>query len=669
MDKKYLRMLAKEYPDIEAVSSEMINLGAMRSLPKGTEYFFSDLHGEYKAFLHLLKSASGMIRTKIETAFSKTMSVHEQEKLAALIYYPENQLKQLKKDGLLSNEWRKLTIYRLITVCQTVSAKYSRSKVRSKMPGGFAFIIDELLHVSEDINRDFYYEQIINSILDTGTGDAFIIDICTLIQVMCIDHLHIIGDIFDRGPRADIIMNELMKYSDIDIQWGNHDISWMGAASGNRALMANVLRIAISYNSFDLLEDGYGINLRALAVFAAETYACDPCSGFMPHVLDNNKYDPVDINLAAKMHKAIAVIQFKLEGQLIAKHPEYDMDNRAIFGSINLSDGSCTVDGVKYPLTDTCFPTVTPDDPLKLSDAEEALMNVIESSFRHSKLLQEHVKFLYSHGSMYKCFNNNLMFHGCVPMDSSGEFLKLTVDGAEYSGKELLERINDVCLHAYFGRPGSSEKDNACDFMWYLWCGKNSPLYGKNKMAAFERYFIADHSVQTEIYTPYYELSKNPEICTKILKEFGLNSETAHIINGHVPVKIKDGESPVKADGKLFIIDGGISKAYQSKTGIAGYTLIYDSHSLNLAQHPPFSENYRENAPKVTVVEKMPERVNIADTDLGKQISEKLADLECLFAAYRSGEILERSEIFASYINSTDTYANSTVLRRFPDFR
>jgi fructose-1,6-bisphosphatase-3 len=644
MKNKYLMMLAKEYPDIKSVSSEMINLSAISSLPKGTEYFFSDLHGEYQAFLHLLKSASGMIRTKIEMSFSKTMSARDQEKLAALIYYPENQLKQLRKDGLLSDEWRRLTIYRLITVCQRVTAKYSRSKVRSKMPKGFAFIIDELLHVSEDINRDFYYEQIINSILETGTGDSFIIDICSLIQIMCIDHLHIIGDIFDRGPRADIIMNELMKYSDIDIQWGNHDISWMGAASGNKALMANVLRIALSYNSFDVLEDGYGINLRALAVFASETYRDDPCSNFIPHVLDNNKYDPVDINLAAKMYKSIAIIQFKLEGQLIAKHPEYDMENRSLLKNIDLSKNTCTIDGKEYPLTDTSFPTINPNNPLELSDEENTLMNVIASSFRHSKLLHEHIKFLYSHGSMYKCYNNNLLFHGCIPMNENGEFRKVNIDGTEYSGKALLNRLNEICFKAYFGNKGTPEQENACDLMWYLWCGKNSPLYGKEKMAAFERCFTADKSLYTEVFNPYYELSDNPDICVKILKEFNLDSNTAHIINGHVPVKIKDGESPVKAGGKLFVIDGGISKAYQSKTGIAGYTLIYDSHSLNLAQHPPFSEDYRENAPKVTVVEKMPKRVNIADTDLGREIDEKLNDLNTLLQAYRNGEIHERTE-------------------------
>ncbi len=645
MDRKYLLMLAKEYPTIESVSGEMINLSAVCSLPKGTEYFFSDLHGEHKAFLHLLKSASGMIRAKINTVFSKTMSFSEQEQLAALIYYPATRLKQMREAGTITDEWRRLTIYRLITVCQTVSAKYSRSKVRSKMPKGSAFIIDELLHVSEDINRDFYYEMIINSILDTETGDEFITDICNLIQTMCIDHLHIIGDIFDRGPRADIIMNELMNYSAIDIQWGNHDISWMGAASGNRALMANVLRIAISYNNFDVLEIGYGINLRALAVFAAETYADDPCENFMPHTLDRNKYDPVDINLAAKMHKAIAVIQFKLEGQLIDKHPEYKLDSRNILKTIDFEKNTCIVDGTEYKLKDTVFPTVDSDDPLKLSDEEESLMNIISGSFRHSKLLQEHVRFLYSNGSMYKCYNNNLLFHGCIPMNDDGTFKKICIDGVEYSGKALLEQFNEICIRAYFGKKDSAENEKARDLMWYMWCGKNSPLYGKDKMSAFEKYFLADSSLTAEEYTPYYELSQNPEVCDMILQEFGLDCKTAHIINGHVPVKIKDGESPVKAGGKLYVIDGGISKAYQSKTGIAGYTLIYDSHSLNLAQHSPFSDEYKENAPKVTVVEKMPQRVNISDTDIGCKIKEKLKDLGELLQAYRSGEIQEKSEL------------------------
>ncbi|MGN0690939.1 MAG: fructose-1,6-bisphosphatase [Oscillospiraceae bacterium] len=644
MDNKYLRLLAKQYPDIGAASGEIINLNAICSLPKGTEYFFSDLHGEYRAFLHLLKSASGMIRSRIGTIFAKTLSASEQEALAALIYYPEETLKQLSAEGTLDDEWRKLTIYRLIAVCQNVSAKYSRSKVRRRMPEKYAFIIDELLHVTEDINRDLYYENIISSILETGIGDDFIIDICSLIRSLCIDRLHIIGDIFDRGPRADIIMDELMKYEDIDIQWGNHDISWMGAASGNRALMANVVRIAISYNNFDVLEDGYGINLRALAIFAADNYATDPCERFMPHILDDNKYDPVDINLAAKMHKAIAVIQFKLESQLIHDHPEYHMDDRDVLKYIDFRKGIMTVNGNKYELLDRSFPTIDPDDPSRLTDEEEALMDVIAGSFLHSKLLDEHIGFLYSHGSMYKCFNNNLMFHGCIPMNADGSFAEMEIEGEKYSGRELMERINGICCRAFFSPEGSPEKKLSGDMMWYLWCGKKSPLYGKDKMAAFERYFVGDEELCREVYNPYYELSDRRDICVKILDEFGLNSNTAHIINGHVPVKLKDGESPVKAGGKLFVIDGGISKAYQGKTGIAGYTLIYDSHCLNLAQHPPFSEDYRRNAPTVTVVEKCPKRMNISDTDLGKEIREKISDLKNLLEAYRSGEILEASE-------------------------
>ncbi|MCQ2465168.1 MAG: fructose-1,6-bisphosphatase [Oscillospiraceae bacterium] len=648
MDRKYLMMLAKEYPDIEAVSGEMIKLSAICSLPKGTEYFFSDLHGEYKAFLHLLKSASGMIRSKISLAFSKSMSEEEQDRLAALIYYPSSVLKKMNESGTLTDSWRRLTIYRLITVCQTVSAKYSRSKVRSKMPEGSAFIIDELLHVSEDINRDFYYEKIISTILATETGDEFINDICNLIQAMCIDHLHIIGDIFDRGPRADIIMNELMKYPAIDIQWGNHDISWMGAAAGNTALMANVLRIAISYNSFDVLEIGYGINLRALAVFAAEKYADDPCERFVPHVLDTNKYDPVEISLAAKMHKAIAVIQFKLEGQLLEKHPEYRFDTRNVLSKIDFERMEYVHEGKGYPLLDTVFPTVDPAEPLKLTAEEEELMNVISGSFRHSRMLQEHIKFLYSHGSMYRCYNNNLLFHGCIPFNADGSFRKVNIDGTEYSGRKLLEKINDICIRSYFGTKGTEERNNARDMMWYLWCGENSPLYGKDKMGAFERYFTDAPDVAEEIYNPYYELSQSPEICEMIFEEFGLDSSTAHIINGHVPVKIKDGESPVKAGGRLYVIDGGISKAYQSKTGIAGYTLIYDSHSLNLAQHTPFSEEKMESAPVVTVVEKMPQRVNISDTDMGARIRDRLNDLSGLLRAYRSGEIQEHSDCSCS---------------------
>lgn len=641
MDLKYLELLAKEYPTAEAVSTEIINLSAIRSLPKGTEYFFSDLHGEYEAFLHLLKSASGMIRSKIDMIFGKTLNTSAREELASLIYYPEQRMKLLRADGELDDEWRKLTIYRLIQVCEAVSAKYTRSRVRKRMPQEFSYVLDELLNVTEDINKDFYYEEIIHSILDTGIADSFITALCYLIQSLSIDQLHIIGDIFDRGPRADIILDELIRFEKVDIQWGNHDISWMGAASGNRALMANVVRIATSYNSFDQLEDGYGINLRALSEFAGRVYQEDPCTYFAPHTLDRNKYDPVGLNLAAKMHKAIAVIQFKLEGQLLARHPEYNLTRHIGLNNVNFQDMTVDIEGKSYPMRDTYLPTIDPKDPCKLTQEEAALMDVLAASFQHSEKLQKHIKFLYSHGSMYRTYNNNLMYHGCIPMDEKGNFRSYTFTEGSYSGKAMLDYINKIASRAYYGGCSKEKRQCAIDFMWYLWCGQDSPLYGKDKMTAFEHYFIEDKSTYKETYDPYYRLNNQVEICDKILREFGLDPTHGHIINGHVPVKKIDGDSPIKAGGKLFVIDGGISKAYQSRTGIAGYTLIYDSHSLRLAEHRPFHRGEQENTPDVQVVERMPQRVNIADTDNGKAIAEEIQDLRELLKAYRGGMIQE----------------------------
>lgn len=641
MDLKYLELLAKEYPSAEAVSTEIINLSAIRSLPKGTEYFFSDLHGEYEAFLHLLKSASGMILSKIDLIFGKTLNTSSREELASLIYYPEQRMKLLRADGQLDDEWRKLTIYRLIQVCEAVSAKYTRSRVRKRMPQEFSYVLDELLNVTEDINKDFYYEEIIRSILNTGIADSFITALCYLIQSLSIDQLHIIGDIFDRGPRADIIMDELIRFKNVDIQWGNHDISWMGAASGNRALMANVVRIATSYNSFDQLEDGYGINLRALSEFAGRVYHDDPCTYFAPHTLDRNKYDPVGLNLAAKMHKAIAVIQFKLEGQLLARHPEYNLTRHVGLNNVNFQDMTVNIEGKSYPMRDTYLPTIDPKDPCTLTKEEGALMDVLAASFEHSEKLQKHIKFLYSHGSMYRTYNNNLMYHGCIPMDEKGNFRSYTFTEGSYSGKAMLDYINKIASRAYYGGCSKEKQQCAIDFMWYLWCGQDSPLYGKDKMTAFEHYFIEDKSTYKETYDPYYRLNNQVEICDKILREFGLDPTHGHIINGHVPVKKIDGDSPIKAGGKLFVIDGGISKAYQSRTGIAGYTLIYDSHSLRLAEHRPFHRNERENTPDVQVVERMPQRVNIADTDNGKAIAEEIEDLRELLKAYREGVIQE----------------------------
>ncbi|SFW45947.1 fructose-1,6-bisphosphatase [Ruminococcus flavefaciens] len=637
MDIKYLRLLAKEYPTIESAASEIINLSAIRSLPKGTEYFFSDIHGEYEAFLHMLRSASGMIKIKTDLVLGKTVSAADREKLAELIYYPEKEIARLTNSGELSDEWKRLTIYRLILVCETVSAKYTRSRIRKRIPEDMVYILDELLNVTDDVNKDYYYDEIISAIISTGIAETFIISLCRLIQSVCIDRLHIIGDIFDRGPRADVILDELMKMHDVDIQWGNHDISWMGAAAGNDALIANVIRIAMRYNNFDVLEDGYGLNLRALAVFAAETYENDDCRLYMPNALDDNIYDPVDLKLAAKMHKAITVIQMKLEGQLIAKHPEWEMTDRDLFGRTDFVKGTVTIDGREHELLDKSFPTVDPESPLNLSEGEAELMKVLNATFRHSEKLQRHIRFIYAKGAMYKTCNNNLLFHGCIPMDENGELQSVNIRGQKYSGKALLDKLGELVNQAYFS--SGEEKEYANDFMWYLWCGPKSPLYGKDKMAFYERGLLADKSLHTENYNAYYTFSERAEVCMSLLDMFGLDSEKGHIINGHVPVKIKNGESPVKAEGKLFVIDGGISKAYQSTTGIAGYTLIYDSHSLNLAEHKPFVAGESGNTPTIRLVEKLEHRANISDTDKGEEILDKISDLRQLLEAYKAGAI------------------------------
>ena len=633
--------MAKDYPTVESVASEMLNLSAIRSLPKGTEYFFSDLHGEYEAFLYMLRSASGMIMKKIDLVLGKTVSRAERVGLANLIYYPQKEIKSLRGAGLVTDEWKSLTIYRLILVCEAVSAKYTRSRVRRRTPKDLVYILDELLNVTDDVNKDFYYNEIINTIISTGIAEEFIASLCRLIQSLSIDKLHIIGDIFDRGPRADIIMDELLSMHDVDIQWGNHDISWIGAAAGCDALVANVIRISMRYNNFDVLEDGYGLNLRALAVFAGEVYKDDDCSSYYPSTLDDNIYDPVDTRLAAKMHKAITVIQLKLEGQLMEKHPEWEMGNRNFFGKIDFAKGIVEIDGAQYELNDKNFPTVDLQAPLSLSEGEEELMSVLRNSFMHSKRLSEHIKFLLSKGSMYSVCNGNLLFHGCIPMDINGDFQSVDIKGEQYSGKALLDKIDETVSKAYFLDPDSDERKYACDFLWYLWCGPKSPLYGKSKMAFFERYFIDNKELHTEHFNDYYSFSEKPEVCCRILKMFGLDEEKGHIINGHVPVKIKNGESPVKANGKLFVIDGGISKAYQKATGIAGYTLIYDSHSLSLAEHKPFVAGESELTPEIRLVEKLERRANISDTDNGKEILEKINDLRSLLEAYRLGIIKE----------------------------
>lgn len=645
-DLHFLELLSRNYPTVESAAAEVINLCAERSLPKGTEYFFSDLHGEYESFLRLIRSASGMIKSKIDLIFEKSIPSAERNRLALLIYYPESEIKKLRLNGEMNDEWCSIVIYRLILVCESVSAKYTRAEVREKMPKSFAYIFDELLNVTDDINREYYYSEIISAILETGIAEDFIIAVCSLIRSLTINRLHIIGDIFDRGPRADKIIDELMTFTHIDIQWGNHDISWMGAAAGNTALIANVIRIALGYNSFDVLEDGYGLNLRPLSVFASEVYRDDPCTYFYPHTLDDVVYDSIEHSLTAKMHKAISVIQFKLEGQLIARHPEYHMESRSLFDKVDFARGVININGKEYELRDKSFPTVDPSDPLKLSAEESELIRILGSSFHHSQRLRGHIKFLYDHGGMYKKINGNLLYHGCIPLCEDGQLRDIALpfddcEGKLLHGKELLDRIERAVREAYFGQFDSPEQKAASDYMWYLWCGADSPLYGKDKMAFFERTFLDknESEVRAEHYEPYYSHTNDVAVCEMILDEFGLDKKHGHIINGHVPVLRCDGESPIKGGGKLFVIDGGISKAYRVKTGIAGYTLIYDSHSLRLAEHKPYDGNDADITPKVSIVEKMEKRVNVADIDYGEELMVRINDLRQLINAYRSGTV------------------------------
>ena len=641
-DLAYLKLLSREYPNIRAAASDIINLQAICGLPKGTEYFFSDLHGEHEAFIYLLRSSSGIIREKIRETFGHIISEEDEVRLANLIYYPEKMINQIKQANEYTEDWQKTAVYRLVQICREVSSKYTRSKVRKKMSKEFSGVIDELLYVDNtDDNKTEYYSELINTLIDVRVADSFIVVICSLIRSLTIDNLHILGDIFDRGPRPDIILEELMHFHDVDIQWGNHDISWMGAATGNRACICNVLRMALGYNGFDVLEDGYGINLRPLSMFAERVYRDDPCTCFLPQILDKNIYDAVDPKLAAKMHKAIAVLQYKEEGQIIKRHPEYGMEERILLSAIRYDRGTVTIDGKEYPMRDMNFPTVDPADPLRLTDEEEELLHTLELSFRHNARLHEHVRFLYSNGSMYKCCNSNLLYHGCIPMTENREFDGLMVGGKMYRGKELMDFIDTQVKNAYFLPEDAPEKEACRDFMWYLWNGAKSPVFGKDKNRSFEHYFIEDPEVMRETMNPYYQLSEEEETCDMILKEFGLPTKGSHIINGHMPVKIKSGETPIRAGGKLFIIDGGLSKAYQERTGIAGYTLIFNSHHLALAEHKPFDPE-RERTPKVYIVEKMQKRITVADTDEGKELAGRIEDLKELLKAYRSGLLKER---------------------------
>ena len=642
MNEHYKQLLARKYPNATSVLAEIVNLKAILSLPKGTEYFFSDLHGEHGAFLHMLNSASGTIRSKIDQRFGDTLDEAQREALATLIYQPEHTLRALEQDDGLDEAWYRQTIFHLAEICRMVSSKYTRSKVRKRLPSDFAYIIEELLYDDGSDNRSAYHEAIIRSMVETGMADTLIIGIRNAIRRLSVDMLHIIGDIYDRGPRPDAILNELLHFSDIDIQWGNHDITWMGAAAGSPALIATVLRIGIRYNSFDLLETAYGINLRPLSTFAATVYADDPCEFFQLHVLDENKYDSISLALGAKMHKAISVIQFKLEGQLIARRPEFHMEHRDLLNRINFKTGEITLKSGIYPLQDTNFPTVDPDNPLALTPEEEALMKSLTASFIYSEPLNRHIRFLYSYGSMYKRFNGNLLYHGCIPLTEGGKLETVELNGTRYQGRAWLDYIDTQTRLAYFGEPGSPQRQFAQDFVWYLWCGSKSPLFGKDQMTTFERYFVADKKTHKEYTNAYYKLIAHRETCEMLLREFELNPEKSRIINGHVPVKTKKGEHPKKGDGLLYIIDGGMAKAYQSKTGIGGYTLIFNSQHLALAIHKPYSPDVATPpSPTLEIVEEIHPRMRVADTDTGKALSQRVEELKWLLAAYRRGELKE----------------------------
>lgn len=647
----YLKLLATKFPTISIASTEIINLQAILNLPKGTEHFLTDLHGEYDAFQHVLRNASGVIKAKIDVIFGDNLKRKEKESLCTLIYYPEEKLDSVIMRESDIEDWYRVTLNQLIDVCRAVSSKYTRSKVRKALPADFAYIIEELLHESQIMpNKQDYFNGIISTIISIDRAYDFIVALCNLIQRLTIDTLHIVGDIYDRGPGAHIIMDRLLSYHSFDIQWGNHDILWMGAACGNEACIANVVRICTRYASFESLEDGYGINMLPLARFAMDVYKDDPCVKFIPKADVGDIFKENDIRLISQMHKAITIIQFKLEHELIARHPEYKMDERDMLHRIDFAAGTINIGGTTYELLDKYFPTVDPKEPYKLTDAERDVLSKMKACFDNSDKLHKHINCLYSNGSLYLKRNNNLLFHASIPMTESGDFKSVNVNGCELSGKALLDKLDRLSRTAYYNKKGEKIVDDCVDYMWYMWCGPDSPLFDKTKMATFERYFIEDKKTHMEGKGFYYSVIDKGDNCLKVLNEFGLDPDTSHIINGHVPVKFKKGETPIKAGGRRLVIDGGFSKAYQGETGIAGYTLIFNSFGLQLVQHEPFEstekaiEDGRDILSTKFVVEEVKKRVTVRDTDIGVELIKQVDDLHDLLIAYRRGLIKEKTK-------------------------
>ena len=641
---KFLGLLSDKFPNIQSASTEIINLEAILNLPKGTEHFLTDIHGEYETFSHVLANASGVVKRKIDDVFGRTLHKKDKNLLATLIYYPKEKLELILKDEDDPKEWYSITLQRLSMIARAAASKYTRSKVRKAMPPDFAYIIDELLNESGE-NKEDYFEGIITTIIEIRRAEAFIIAICNFIQRLLIDRLHIIGDIYDRGPYAERVMDRLMNYHSVDIQWGNHDIVWMGAASGSLPLIANVTRISLRYANLDTLEDAYGISLLPLATFAMETYGDDPCDMFETKAeIKGSNY-----SLIKQMHKAITIMQFKLESQVIKRNPQFKMEDRLLLDKMNLEKGTVRVGKKNYKLLDTHFPTVDPKDPFALTEEEAKVMNKLRRNFINSQRLQSHIEFLYSHGSMYLTHNSNLLYHGCIPMLEDGSFETLTIEGKKYSGRALCDNLERVARKGHYNRYNYKSDDSSLDYTWYLWCGSASPLFGKKKMATFERQFISEKETHKEERNAYYSLAyENEKYTDKILKEFDLDPKTSHIVNGHVPVKVKKGESPIKANGKLFVIDGGMSIPYQSVTGVAGYTLIYNSYGLVLVEHHHFESKEKAIKEEKDIISK---RINIEmnatrkrvkDTDVGREILHQVSDLKMLLAAFRKGLVKER---------------------------
>ena len=643
---RYLRLLSQKYQTVAAAASEIIRIEALLRLPKGTEHFMSDLHGEHEAFVHILNSASGVIREKIDTVLGTGVPAEERAELATLVYYPNQKLPELKARQKDLHAWYRMTLLRLIDLCRFVSSKHTRDHVRRCLPQNCGYILDELLHAHfEDHDKDQYYGEIIESIIRYDRADAYIIRFCEVIKRLAVDRLHIVGDLFDRGPRPDRILDSLMAHHQVDIQWGNHDVVWMGAAAGSPLCIMTVLKTTLAYNNLDTLEGGYGISLRRLERFAQHTYADSDVSRWLPHA--DQRTAAGDLTAAARMHKAVTVMMLKLEAQVIARNPDFDLQGRDFLNHIDFAAGTVDYFGTTYPLLDCDFPTVDPANPAALTADEEKITAELVRSFAESERLQRHVQFLYAHGAFYKMCNGNLLYHGAVPMTEDGAFAAIRFEGIARSGKQLFDYCDRRARQGYSAPAGSPARLAGQDFLWYLWCGAKSPLFGRSAMTTFERLYIADPAAQVEIKDPYYRHIADPHTAEHILREFGLSGEGSHIVNGHVPVRAIEGESPIKGGGRLIIIDGGFCRAYHRRTGIAGYTLVYNSRGLILRTHQPFESvdkaihEDEDIASKSEYIYTAPQRILVRDTDEGGRKQALIRDLTALVEAYQSGVIAQ----------------------------